>query len=445
MTATTSSVRQRRRAAIASWIGTTVEYYDYACYGIAASLVFADLFFPSSDPFVATLLSLSSFAVGYVARPLGALIFGHFGDRVGRRTILIVTLVLMGAATFAIGLLPTHRQVGAAAPTLLVITRVLQGISAGGEYGGAVLMTVEHAGRGRRGFFGSLVNTGTTAGLVLANLVFLPVLGMNEDSMHAWGWRIPFLFSAVLVVIGLVVRLAVEETPEFHEVKRHHEVRRLPVVDLFRACWRTVLLVALGIIGAGTTFTMATVYSLTYGKSGLGLSGNRMLAVLLPATVVVLVTVPLFGRLADRIGVRPVFMGGAVMLVVAPFAWFALLDTRQYGWMLLGFALLFVGYAANYAVVPAYFSGVFPSAVRFSGMSIAFTVGLIVSNAIAPAVSESLLAATGGWTAIAAYMAAASLVTLVAGVFLRAPDAPADERPGEPSPAAHPVPLAQPE
>ncbi|MFI7128073.1 MFS transporter [Nonomuraea sp. NPDC050153] len=425
MTATTSTPRQRRKAAVASWIGTTIEYYDYACYGIAASLVFADLFFPASDPLVATLLSLSSFAVGYVARPLGALIFGHFGDRVGRRTILIVTLVLMGAATFVIGVLPTYDQIGVAAPALLIAARILQGVSAGGEYGGAILMTVEHSERDRRGFFGSLVNTGTTAGLLLANLTFLLVL--DEGSVRSWGWRIPFLLSAVLVVVGLALRLAVEETPEFDEVKRHQEVRRLPVVDLFRTCWRTVLLVALGIVGAGTTFTMATVFSLTYGKSGLGLSGDRMLTILLPAIVVVLVCVPLFGRLSDRIGVRPVFMGGAAALIVLPFVWFALLDTRQYGWMLLGFGLLFVGYAANYAVVPAYFSAVFPSAVRFSGLSIAFTSGLIISNAIAPAVSQSLLAATGGWASIAAYMAGASLVTLVAGVFLRVPEASAGE------------------
>ncbi|MFD1539782.1 MFS transporter [Nonomuraea guangzhouensis] len=311
----------------------------------------------------------------------------------GRRTILIVTLVLMGAATFAIGLLPTYDQIGVAAPALLIAARILQGVSAGGEYGGAILMTVEHSDRARRGFFGSLVNTGTTAGLLLANLTFLLVL--DEDVLRSWGWRIPFLLSAVL-------------------------------------------LVALGIVGAGTTFTMATVFSLTYGKSGLGLSGDRMLTILLPAIVVVLICVPLFGRLSDRIGVRPVFMGGAAALIVLPFVWFALLDTRQYGWMLLGFALLFVGYAANYAVVPAYFSAVFPSAVRFSGLSIAFTCGLIISNAIAPAVSQSLLAATGGWTSIAAYMAGASLVTLVVGVFLRVPE----ESTAEPD---HAVSVARPE
>lgn len=442
MSPTSSSAPQQRKATIASWVGTTVEYYDYACYGLAASVVFADIFFPSSDPLVGTLLSLSSFAVGYIARPLGALVFGHFGDRIGRKRILVLTLTMMGLSTFLIGVLPDHGQIGSLAPVLLIIARILQGVSAGGEYGGAVLMTTEHAVRGRRGLLGSLVNTGTTAGLLLANLVFLPVFAMDDSAMKEWGWRIPFLLSAVLVVIGLFVRLSVEESPEFDEVKQRSAVRRLPVADLFRTSWRTVLLVALGIISAGTTFTMASVYSLTYGKGTLGLSNDRMLAVLLPGTVVVMACVPLFGWLSDRIGVRPVFLGGAASLVVLPFAWFALMDTRQYGLMLLGMALLLAGYAANYAVVPVYFAGVFPAAIRFSGMSIAFTAGLIVSNAIAPAVATSLQAATGGWLTTAFYMAGASLVSIVAGLLLRMPEEPA-AAPADSGAAAAPVALPQ--
>ncbi|MFC5754578.1 MFS transporter [Actinomadura rugatobispora] len=429
MTATTTAARRRTKAALGSWVGTTIEYYDYACYGLAASIVFGDLFFPADDPLVSTLLALSSFAVGYLSRPLGALIFGHYGDRLGRKTVLVATLVLMGFSTLAIGLLPDYESIGIAAPVLLIIARILQGVSAGGEYGGAILMTVEHSGRERRGFFGSLVNTGTTAGLLLANLVFLPVFAMDDEAMLAWGWRIPFLLSALLVIVGLLVRLAVEETPEFHEVKQDRAVHRLPVADLFRDHWRTVVLVAFAIVCAGTAFTMATVYSLSYGKNGLGLSNDRMLSVLLPATVVVLVCVPLFGRLADRIGIRAVFLGGAASLVVLPFAWFALLDTGEYGWMLLGFALLFVGYSANYAVVPAYFSAVFPSAIRYSGMSIAFTIGLIGSNAIAPALATSLRSATGGWHAIAIYMAIVALISLAAGLFLRLPDESRAPRP----------------
>lgn len=440
MTATPTTAQQRRRAALASWVGTTIEYYDYACYGIAASLVFADLFFPAADPLVGTLLSLASFAAGYIARPLGALVFGHLGDRLGRKNTLIFTLILMGAATFTIGVLPTYQSIGITAPALLLLARILQGVSAGGEYGGAVLMTVEHSGQKRRGFFGSLVNTGTTAGLLLANLAFLPVFSMEKSSMEAWGWRVPFLVSAILVVVGLVARLAVTESPEFAEVKQRNAVRKLPILDAFRSSWRNMVLVAFGIVASGTAFTMASVYSLAYGKDGLGLDNDRMLSVLLPATVVILICVPLFGTLADRIGLRAVFLGGAASLMVLPFIWFALLGTRHYGWMLLGFSLLLIGYSANYSVVPAYFSSVFPSEVRFSGMSIAFTTGLLGGNAIAPALSAWLLATTDGWVAIAIYMSAAAFVSLIAGLFLRVPDGAARVPAGPAVPLSRPSP-----
>ncbi len=230
----------------------------------------------------------------------------------------------------------------------------------GGEYGGAVLMTVEHSGE-RKGFLGSLVNTGATAGLILANVVFLAVFQLPEDHLMSWGWRVPFLLSGILVVIGLVARVTLEETPpDFEKAKQHSAIQQRPLVDVLTNHTSTVLLLALGIVAAGTAFTMTTVYSLSYGTTVLGLSSGTMLAVLLPATVTILIGLPLFGALADRIGVRKVFLGGAASLVVLPFCWFALMETRQYGMMLLGFALLFVGYSANYAVVPAYFSQVFP-------------------------------------------------------------------------------------
>ncbi|WAP54755.1 MFS transporter [Streptomyces sp. S465] len=419
----------------ASWIGTTIEYYDFAIYGLAASLIFAPLFFPATDQAVGTLLSLSSFAVGYLTRPLGALVFGHFGDRAGRKTVLIVTLLLMGVSTFAIGLLPNYSQVGIAAPVLLIVARLLQGFSVGGEYGGAVLMTVEHSSDRKRGLFGSVVNTGATVGLVLANVVFLLVFQLPDDQMLSWGWRVPFLVSSVLVVIGLIARYSLEESPDFAAAKQQGTVRELPLAEVLRHHLGTVLLVAVGIIAAGSAFTMATVFSLTYGKVALGLDSSTMVAVLLPSTAAILLCLPLFGQLSDRIGVRPVFLAGAAALVVLPFAWFALLDTRQYGLMVLGFALLFIGYSASYAVVPAYFSQVFPPAVRFTGMSIGFTLGLVAGNAIAPAASAWLLETTGSWIAIACYMAVTGLASLAAGLFLRIPDADTDRQPAAKVPA----------
>ncbi|MGW3952291.1 MFS transporter [Streptomyces sp. NPDC004752] len=412
---------QSNRALVAGWLGTTVEYYDFSIYGLASSVVFAQLFFPHSDPVVGTLLSLSTFAIGFIARPVGAVVFGHYGDRMGRKSTLVATLGLMGLATFAVGLLPTYGQAGILAPVLLVIARLAQGFSVGGEYGGAILMTVEHSGRDERGFRGSLINTGTSAGLLLANLVFLGVLQLPDDQLMSWGWRLPFLLSAVLVGVGLFVRLKLEESPEFEAVRAQNSVDRFPVVDVFRECPRQVVLVALGILSAGVAFTLATVYSLSYAKDGLGLSKDTMISVLLPATAVIIVCVPLAGKLADRIGSRTVFLAGAISLIFLPFAWLALLQTRQYWLMLLGFTLLFIGYSLNYGVVPAYFSQVFPARLRFTGMSIGFTIGLIAGNAFAPDIAAYLLHVTDGWVGIAVYMAAMSVVSVVAGLFLKEP------------------------
>jgi MFS family permease len=421
MSVTTGPRRSPAKAVIASWIGTTIEYYDFAIYGLASSLVFAKLFFPTFDPLAGTLIALSTFGVGYVARPVGALVFGHFGDRVGRRTVLVVTLLLMGGSTFLIGLLPTYGSIGLWAPVLLVALRVLQGVSVGGEYSGAVLMTVEHSEQSRRGLRGALVNTGTSAGMILSNLVFLAVLTLPEQALLSWGWRIPFLVSGVLVAIGLVVRWTLEESPDFIEAKAAGAVRRLPLVEVLRGSGRAVVLVALATISAGMVFTLTTVFSISYGRSALGLPSSTMLAVLLPAAVVLLIAIPVAGRLADRLGVRAVFLTGAIGLVVTPFLWFALLDTRNYGLMLLGFVIVFLAYSANYAVFPVYFSGVFPPALRFSGMGIGFTIGTILGNGFAPAIAASLQGATGHWWGIAVYMAVGAVISLLAGLALRLP------------------------
>ncbi|GAA4920649.1 putative MFS family arabinose efflux permease [Actinomycetospora succinea] len=426
MSVTTGPRRSPAKAVIASWIGTTIEYYDFAIYGLASSLVFAKLFFPTFDPLAGTLIALSTFGVGYVARPLGALIFGHFGDRVGRRTILVITLLMMGGSTFLIGLLPTYASIGIAAPILLVFLRILQGVSVGGEYSGAVLMTVEHSEQSRRGVRGALVNTGTSTGMILSNLVFLAVLTLPEPALLSWGWRIPFLASGVLVVVGFVVRWTLEESPDFVAVKQAGAVRRLPLIEVLRGSGRAVVLVALATISAGMVFTLTTVFSISYGRTALGLPSSTMLAVLLPAAVVLLIAIPIAGRLADRVGVRAVFLVGAAALVVTPFAWFALLDTRSYGLMLLGFVIVFLAYSANYAVFPVYFSQVFPAALRFSGMGIGFTIGTILGNAFAPAVAASLLDATGGWWGIALYMAGGAVISLLAGLALRLPEQPSD-------------------
>ncbi|MFD4192050.1 MFS transporter [Amycolatopsis thermoflava] len=419
MSAGTQPHRQSGRAALAGWFGTAIEFYDFTIYGLAASLLFPKIFFPATDPVVGTLISLSTFGVGYVARPLGGLLFGHLGDRMGRKSILVTTLMLMGIATTAIGLLPSYGTLGIAAPVLLVVLRIVQGVSLGGETSGAVLLTVEHAEKHRRGFFGGILNTGTAVGTILANAMFLLVAQMPEDVQLAWGWRIPFLASVLLVVSGLVIRLGLRESPEFADVKGAGSVHTLPLVDVLRKCGGTVALVTLATIGAGITITISSVYVLTYGKVELGLSTSKMLYVLLPGLCAVVIGAPLYGRLADRIGPRKVFTATAASMVVLPFVWFPLLNTGSFWLMLLGFAVLFAGYSGNYAMFPVYFSQAFPVALRFSGMAIGFTLGTIFGNAFAPAISASLLSATGTWVSIAGYMAAAWAVTLVAGLFLR--------------------------
>ncbi len=409
------------KAVLASWLGTVIEFYDFFIYGLASSLIFGRLFFPDFDPLVGTLIALSTFGVGYVARPLGAILFGHFGDRLGRKSMLVVTLTMMGAATFAIGLLPTYETIGVAAPVLLVALRIVQGLSLGGEYGGAVLMTIEHTGEHRRGFTGGLLNTGAAVGTITSNLAFIAVLQLPEEALLSWGWRIPFLISALLVVVGLAVRVSLAESPTFVAVQERGAVRRLPVIDVIRSHSHRVVLVALGTVGAGVVITMTTVFSLAYGREALGMTSSAMLAVLLPALVVTLVGPPLFGQLADRLGVRTVFLIGAAGMVITPFAWFALLDTGQYWLMLLGFALLFVPYSANYGVFPGYFSQVFPPAVRYSGMSVGFTIGTIAGNAFAPTIATAILGSTGSWVGIAWYMAGMAFLSLCAGVLLRFP------------------------
>ncbi|WP_037362324.1 MFS transporter [Amycolatopsis orientalis] len=419
MSAGTPPRRQSARAALAGWFGTTIEFYDFSVYGLAASLLFPKIFFPAADPVVGTLISLSSFGVGYVARPFGALLFGHLGDRMGRKSILVTTLIMMGLATTAIGLLPSYGQIGLAAPVLLVALRIVQGISLGGETSGAVLLTVEHAEKERRGFFGGILNTGTAVGTILANVMFLLVAQLPDSALLSWGWRIPFLVSVLLVVAGLVIRLGLRESPEFADVKGAGSVHKLPLVDVLRKCGGTVLVVTLATVGAGIMITVTSVYVLTYGKTALHLSTSKMLGALLPGLLVVVIAAPLYGKLADRIGARTVFTATAASMVVLPFVWFPLLNTGNLGLMLLGFALLFAGYAGNYAMFPVYFSEAFPVSLRFSGMAIGFTLGTIGGNAFAPAISASLLESTGTWVSIAVYMAAASAVSLVAGLLIR--------------------------
>jgi MFS family permease len=417
-----SSKTQERRAVVASTIGTAVEFYDFSIYGVAASLVFAQLFFPDVSPFVGTLLSLSTFAIAFVARPIGAAVFGHYGDRLGRKGVLMITLLLMGVATVGIGLLPTYAQVGVLAPILLVILRLAQGFSLGGEQSGAMLMSVESAKEGKRGLFGAFVNSGAGWGLLLANLVFLAMAQLPQEAFVAWGWRVPFLLSAVLVVVGLYIRVKLEESPDFREVEKTNEVSRMPLVEVFQEHWRQIVLLAFGLTASGVSYYTAIVFSLSYGTTALGQTRSTMLSLVLIMTLLMITLVPLVGYLSDRWGGasrRLIFVGSSVALMGTSFIWFALLQTQVYGLMLLGFVILFLAYCANIAVTPTFFALAFPVHVRYSGMAIGFTFGTVIGASLAPLVATSILETTGSWVGIAVYMSAAAGLAAIAGTLLR--------------------------
>src|SRR3954464_11515675 len=312
-----------RKAALASFVGSALEYYDFFIYGAAAGLVFPEVFFPDSDPSTATLLSLATFGVAYVARPIGAVIIGHFGDTVGRKKMLILTLLMMGASTFLIGVVPSYDAIGIAAPILLVALRILQGLSAAGEQSGANSMTLEHAPDRRRGFFTSFTLQGTQAGLILANLVFLAVAQLPEDQLLSWGWRIPFFLSALVVAVGYWVRRSLPETPEFEREKQQHEVVKLPVAVLFRDHWASVLRVVLCAL-VSVVSTVIGTWSLAQGTSdAIGLDRTTLLWMVILSNAVALVALPRGAKLSGRIGRKPVFAFGALgsAVLAFPFLW----------------------------------------------------------------------------------------------------------------------------
>lgn len=409
-----------KKAALGSFVGTSIEWYDFFIYGTASALVFRHVFFPSHDPLVGTLLSFATFGVAFVARPLGGIIFGHFGDRIGRRPTLVVTLVMMGVATGLVGLLPSYDSIGIIAPVLLVILRVLQGLSVGGEYAGAVLMTVEHAPKARRGLYGSWVQAGSPAGQIMANGVFLITTAlMSEDQLLGWGWRIPFLASFALVVVGLVIRLAVEESPEFERVEQLDKKEKSPLVTLLRHYPKQVVLMAIAYLGTGVVIYGAAVYSLSYGTTRLDFSYSQMLLMVLLCQVITLIVIPVFARTADRVGIKKVFLIGNIGMGLMGVPWVLLLDTGQFGLAMLGYALIFIPYAAAYGTMAAFFAGIYDSRVGYSGVSMGYQLGSIFGSGLTPLVAAALLASTGTVVAFGVYIAGAAALSAAATIWLR--------------------------
>ncbi|BCF86690.1 MFS transporter (plasmid) [Rhodococcus qingshengii] len=407
-----------RRVLLSSLAGTTLEWYEFFIYGTAAALVFNKVFFPSFDSLIGTLLSLTTFAVAFVARPVGAVVCGHFGDRLGRKKMLVITLIVMGVTTFAMGLLPGYATIGIAAPILLVVLRLIQGLSLGGEYSGAVLMSVEHAGENRRGLFGAIINAGAPIGLLMGNGIFLAISFLDDSAFIQWGWRIPFISSALLVFVGMYMRLKVEESPEFARLQSQHEVHKTPLLEVLRSHGKTVLAMSLSYIINGAMFYTAAVFSLTYGENHLGVDRSLMLTLVMIVTTFSIGGIIYCGWLSDRFDRKKMFLLSIVGLTVAPIAWFALLDTRSAPLMLLGFVILYLPYCLNYGTMPTLYAQAFPAHIRYSGMGLGYTIGTILGSAIAPLIATYLLDLTGGWAAIAVYLFGMGVISFISASFL---------------------------
>jgi MFS family permease len=409
----TSKQAPSRRAALAAWIGSALEYYDFFIYGTAAALVFGKIFFPNSDPAAGTLLSLATFGVGYAARPIGAIALGHLGDRIGRRAVLLLTVSLMGSATFLVGCLPTYSSVGVAAPVLLVALRLLQGFSAGGEQAGANSLCLEHAPQRRRAFFTSFTLSGTQGGQAIATAVFLPIAALPDHDLFTWGWRVPFLASAVVTVVGFVIRRTLDETPVFEAEKAAHAVERLPIATLLRDHWRGVLRVACAAVIA-TPSTIFTVYALSYGVGTVGLKKTPLLWVGVLANVVALATIPLWAKLSDRVGRKPVFLAGSIGSAVATSAYLWAVSAGNYALVFVVGILMFgVIYTATSAVWPSFYGEMFPTKVRYSGVALGTQLGFAMAG-FTPTIITTFTSGHDAWIGAALITAALCLVNIVA-------------------------------
>jgi metabolite-proton symporter len=412
-TVTQASKPSIRLVALASLVGTSIEWYDFFLYNTAAALVFNFLFFPTFDPFAGTMLAFGTYAVGFAARPIGAIVIGHYGDKVGRRSMLVLTLMMMGIATVLVGLLPTYQRIGVWAPVLLIVLRLVQGFGVGGQWGGAVLMTVEHAPAGKRGFYGSWPQIGVPAGLLTSTIVFSLFSKLPPDQFLAWGWRVPFLLSIVLVGIGLLIRLSILETPAFTKMKETRAVVRQPVLEVLRKYPKQVLQAAGMRCAENGAFYIYSAFMLVYATQHSHINRNVALNGIMIASACEFIAVPAYGALTDRIGRRPVYMFGAIMTAVLAFPLFWLFDTRSTPLVTLALLLVFLcSHAPMYAPQGAFFSELFGTSVRYSGASLGAQLSAAVAGGFSPLIATALLPKYGP-NAIALYIILMALITIV--------------------------------
>ncbi len=377
------------RVVLASFIGTSIEWYDFFLYGTAAALVFNKLFFPTLDPFAGTMASFATYAVGFFARPLGAIVFGHYGDKIGRRSMLVTTLMMMGLSTFLIGVLPTYDQIGVLAPVSLAALRLVQGLGVGGEWGGAVVLVVEHGHHSRRGLCASSAQAGVPAGLLLANGAFAAVSALPEDQFLSWGWRVPFLAGVLLLGLGLLIRLHILETPLFARAQAQRATSTMPLVDLVRNYRRNLLLAMGARFAENACFYVFTVFIYVYAGEPRGFARETILVGVILGSALQLVSIPAFAALSDRLGRRPVYLAGALFLGLFAFPFFWLVDSGVPVLIWLALALGLTGVAAMYGPQAAFFSELFGTNVRYSGASLGSQLAAPFAGGLAPLIATA--------------------------------------------------------
>jgi MFS family permease len=410
---------QLRRAVVASTIGTTIEWYDFFLYSTVTGLVFAKLYFPTSDPLVGTLEAFAIYAVGFVARPVGAAIFGHYGDRIGRKAALIATLLLMGIATFLVAFVPTYERIGIWGAVLLTVLRFLQGVGVGGEWGGSVLLSMEWARTNtHRGFIASWPQFGVPAGLFLANLAVLMFSEISGDQFAVWGWRIPFVLSIILVGIGLYIRLGILETPTFARLVAENKIERAPTIGVIRRQPREIILTALARMAEQAPFYIFTAFVFTYGTTVLGTSRTLILVAVLSASVLSFFTIPYSGHLSDRIGRKRMYLLGAGVTAVFGFLYFAMLDTAVTGWIFLAIVLSLIPHDMMYGPQAALIAECFTARLRYSGASLGYQLASVIAGGPAPLIATALFAHYRSGYAIAAYIFICGLISIAATMML---------------------------
>jgi metabolite-proton symporter len=411
---------QLRRAVIASTVGTTIEWYDFFLYSTVTGLVFAKLYFPRSDPLVGTLEAFAIYAVGFAARPIGAAIFGHWGDRLGRKSALIATLMLMGIATFLVGLVPTYESIGIWGAILLTVLRFIQGVGVGGEWGGSVLLSMEWARTSRhRGFVASWPQFGVPSGLFLANLAVLVFSSMSGDAFLSWGWRVPFLISIVLVGIGLWIRLGILETPTFRRLVEENRIEQAPVAEVFRLQWKEVFLSAFARMAEQAPFYIFTAFVFAYGVGTLKVSRDLLLVAVLLASVVSFFSIPIAGHLSDRFGRKRVYILGAVVTGLFGWVYFALLNTLVPVWIFVAIVLSLIPHDVMYGPQAALIAESFTGRLRYTGASIGYQLASIIAGGPAPLIAAALFASYRSWVAIAVYITVCAAISVVATALMR--------------------------